>query len=78
VLAVEGAGRGLVAVRNRFFPDETLELIGPGMRHAALQVGELQSEAGETLAVAQPNARVLLRLPAGAQVGDLLRREKTA
>lgn len=77
VLAVDGAGAGLVVVRNRFFPGETLELIGAGMRNAPLAVAELKSEQGDPLSVAQPNARVLLNLPGGARPGDLLRREKT-
>jgi putative protease len=70
-------GRGVVEGRNRFFPGECLELIGPGMRQASFTVGEVRSEEGETLTAAQPNARVLLRLPPGAQSGDLLRREKS-
>jgi U32 family peptidase len=76
VVAGEGGGRCEVAVRNRFFPGETLELIGPGMRQARLVVAELQDSAGLPLAVAQPNALVRLSLPAGARPGDLLRRER--
>ncbi len=77
VLAVEDSGEALVVARNRFFPGETVELIGPDMRNAALIVADLKSEAGVALSVAQPNGRLLLRLPPGARVGDLLRREKT-
>ena len=77
VLAVEGSGEALVVARNRFFPGETLELIGPGMRNAPLVVTDMKSEAGASLSVAQPNALLRLRLPAGVRVGDLLRREKT-
>lgn len=76
VLEARGDGRCLVGGRNRFFPGETLELIGPAMRQATFRVGELQGEAGSPLSVVQPNARVVLELPAGAQAGDLLRREK--
>ncbi len=76
VVAREVGGRGEVAVRNRFFPGETLELIGPGMRQGRLVVAELQDAAGLPLAVAQPNALVRLALPVGARPGDLLRRER--
>ena len=76
VVTQVAAGRGEVVVKNRFFPGETLELIGPGMRQAQLAVQELQDAAGLELTVAQPNARVRLELPAGACRGDLLRREK--
>jgi putative protease len=76
VLAAQGDGRYLIGGRNRFFPGETLELIGPAMRQATFRVGAVQGEGGSPLAVVQPNARVVLELPAGAQPGDLLRREK--
>jgi putative protease len=76
VLEVYGDGRSLIGGRNRFFPGETLELIGPAMRQATFRVGAVQGEDGSPLSVVQPNARVVLELPAGAQAGDLLRREK--
>jgi putative protease len=69
-------GRGVVEGRNRFFPGEQLELIGPGMRQGIFRVGEFRSEQGEPLSAAQPNARVVMKLPEGARRGDLLRREK--
>ena len=76
VQAVFEDGRGLVEGRNRFFPGECLELIGPGMRQAGFSVEEVKSEDGVSLPAAQPNAGIVLRLPAGARPGDLLRREK--
>ena len=36
------------------------------------------AETGEALEVIQPNARVLMELPADSQAGDMLRREKMA
>jgi putative protease len=68
-------GRALVEGRNRFFPGETLELIGPAMRQARFVVGELHGETGGGLAAGQPNAGILMELPAGARAGDLLRRK---
>lgn len=76
VLETQGGGRCLIGGRNRFFPGETLELIGPAMRQVTFRVGEVQGEGGLPLSVIQPNAKVVLELPAGAQPGDLLRREK--
>jgi len=76
VLEAYGDGRCLIGGRNRFFPGESLELIGPAMRQAAFAVAEVQGEDGLPLSVVQPNARAVLELPAGAQAGDLLRREK--
>lgn len=78
VEAVEASGQGMVAVRNRFFPGEQLEVIGPGMRQARWSLAALSDPEGVILAVAQPNARVRLDLPAGCRPGDLLRREKVA
>ncbi|OEU64352.1 MAG: peptidase U32 [Desulfuromonadales bacterium C00003094] len=74
VLSLGENGRGLVEGRNRFFPGEDLELIGPGMRQATFCVGSLASEKELPLTVAQPNARILMQLPSGSQPGDLLRR----
>lgn len=76
VSQVDADGRGLVIGRNRFFPGETLELIGPGMRQASFEVHDPTTEGGAPLSVVQPNAQVLLPLPAGAQAGDLLRRDR--
>jgi len=69
-------GRALIEGRNRFFPGETLELIGPGMRQATFAAGELHAETGAVLAAGQPNGRIIMSLPAGAAVGDLLRRRR--
>lgn len=78
VLSVREDGRGLVEGRNRFFPGEDLELIGPGMRQATFCVGPLVSEKELPLTVAQPNARIVMQLPAGSRPGDLLRRPTAA
>lgn len=76
VSQVHADGRGLVIGRNRFFPGEILELIGPDMRQASFEVHDPTTEVGAPLSVVQPNAQVLLPLPAGAQTGDLLRRNR--
>lgn len=78
VLTVGQDGRGVVEGRNRFFPGEELELIGPDMRQATFRAGPLESETGQPLTVAQPNAHILMALPAGARPSDLLRRESQA
>ncbi|PLX99789.1 MAG: peptidase U32 [Desulfuromonas sp.] len=67
-------GRALLTVRNRFFAEESLEIIGPGMRTEQLQISGLASESGAPLEVAQPNQRVVFEVPSTIQAGDLLRR----
>ena len=67
----------LVTVRNRFFPGETIELIGPGMRNTALEASGLATDDHQPLEVAQPNLKVWLKVPADTGVGDLLRRTVT-
>ena len=75
VLEINTDGTALVEGRNRFFPGEEIELIGPNMRGELFNVGAPVNEAGETLNVVQPNARVRIALPGWAQAGDMLRRE---
>ena len=72
----EGAGDGrcLVEGRNRFQAGDTLELIGPAMKLESFAFSQAQKQGGEVLTTVQPNAMVTMALPAGAQVGDLLRR----
>jgi len=68
-------GRALLTVRNRFFPGEPLEIIGPGMRTERLEIKDLETEDGLPLEVAQPNQRVRFAAPASLAAGDLLRRK---
>lgn len=75
VLEVNADGTALVEGRNRFFPGEKVELIGPKMRSEPFTVGTPVNEIGETLDVIQPNARVRITLPDWARVGNMLRRE---
>ena len=72
------SGKWLVAGRNRFKTGESLEIIGPAMRHAEFICGEAVSEQGEALTTVQPNALVFMALPAGASPGDLLRRWRSS
>ncbi|PLX78500.1 MAG: peptidase U32 [Desulfuromonas sp.] len=71
-------GRCLVEGRNRFFPGEAIEVIGPEMRQEQLRVGEVKREDRSPLEVVQPNARCVMALPDWVGEGDLLRREKPA
>lgn len=75
VLEVYTDGTALVEGRNRFFPGEEIELIGPEMKGELLTVGTPVNEAGEALEVVQPNARVRLPIPEWAKAGNMLRRE---
>lgn len=69
-------GRGWVEGRNRFKSGERLELLGPALRSACFEVGVGVDTEGFERRTMQPNSRTLLPLPAGAAVGDLLRRER--
>jgi putative protease len=71
-------GALLVGVRNRLEVGETLEFIGRGMTAATLVLRGMTSEAGEPLAVANPNQRVRITAPFPAAQYDLIRREKCA
>lgn len=66
----------LVEGRNRFFPGESLELMGPGMRQEDFSVGVVRNLDGKFLGVVQPNAQVVMCLPDWAGPGDLLRRPR--
>ena len=77
VVLDDGGPEGhLVEGRNRFAVGDEVELIGPTMRQVTFRLSGARSEAGETLAVIQPNARVRLDLPPGTRAGDLLRMSK--
>ena len=63
--------------RNRFLPGDELELLGPQMRRAVIQVTGLRDLKDQELRVAQPNSRVRLNhLPEWVGAGDMLRRRK--
>ncbi len=65
--------------RNRFFPGDELEVIGPRMRRAMIKVTALCDLDGKELDVAQPNSTVRFDcLPAWAEAGDMLRRKRIA
>lgn len=67
-------GNWLVGGRNRFKSGDSLEIIGPAMRQSEFVFTDAVNERGETIATVQPNAVVVMNLPAGTQPGDLLRR----
>ena len=69
-------GAALLTVRNRFFPGEQIEIIGPGMRTTEVTVSSLADAEGTPLEVAQPNQRVRIRIPEAVRCGDLLRRNR--
>ena len=76
VLDDGGPDGWLVEGRNRFAVGDEVELIGPAMRQATFHLAGARNEAGETLPVVQPNARVRLDLPPGARAGDMLRKKR--
>ena len=66
----------LVEGRNRFKCGDTIEVIGPNMRQTEMVLEDARTQTYEPCPVIQPNAKVWLHLPAGSQVGDMLRCEK--
>jgi putative protease len=62
--------------RNRFFVGDNIELIGPAMRQVEFCAPSCMDENAQLVEVVQPNAQVWMLLPAGVQVGDMLRRQK--
>jgi putative protease len=73
-------GTLLISVRNRIKTGDLIEFIGPGMRNDSeiLQHFLVVSERGTAIPadVANPNQRILLKVPFPVEAGDLLRREK--
>lgn len=74
-------GTATVAVRNRFFCNDPLELIGPAMKYHAFPSGNLllQEPDGSVVPVdvVHPNQRVTIAVPAATAPLDLIRRAGT-
>ena len=69
--------RGLwVEGRNRFLLGDELELLGPRMRQEKFRATGIVNFAGEPLPAGQPNYQLRMDLPAWAEDGDLIRRER--
>ena len=77
---VQGDGTLLISVRNRIKAGDVIEFIGPGMRNdsVTLQHFLVFPERGAAIPseIANPNQRILLKVPFAVEAGDLLRREK--
>lgn len=77
---VQGDGTLLIDVRNRIKTGDLIEFIGPGMCSDTMAVGQLsvlpERGAATPAEVANPNSRILLKVPFNVDAGDLLRREK--
>jgi len=69
-------GLARVEGRNRFCVGDEIEIIGPEMWQVAFVAPDCVDRNEQPLTVIQPNAQVWMALPAGAQVGDMLRRSK--
>ena len=70
----------VIQVRNRIQVDDELECIGPGMRLHRFRVGDLQllDDSGNirSATAANPNQRIIHKLPFDAEPLDLIRRER--
>jgi putative protease len=77
---VRSDGTLLISVRNRIKSNDLIEFIGPGMRSDSLTLQQFSilpaRGAATTAEVANPNSRILLKVPFKVEAGDLLRREK--
>lgn len=77
---VQGDGTLLISVRNRIKIGDHIEFIGPGMRSSSLDLTDFSiiPERGAAIPAeaANPNSRILLKVPFAVEAGDLLRREK--
>jgi putative protease len=69
-------GAVVLEVRNRIKPGDILEFIGPAFTTNTHSIYEIVTTAGEILPAANPNQRIILRLPFHAERYDLVRREK--
>lgn len=76
------SGRQIVLVRNRFRTGDQLELIGPAMKRSSFTAEKLCladcGDSSATIEYANPNMRLLMKLPDNTAVGDLLRLPPTA
>lgn len=74
-------GSAVVGVRNRIKRGDELEFIGPGMRSALFRMDELflfdHEGGGREVESANPNQRILVKVPFRVECFDLLRREKS-
>jgi putative protease len=77
---VRNDGTLLVSVRNRIKSGDLIEFIGPKMRSdsVTLEQFSIVPERGATVPAetANPNSRILVKVPFTVEAGDLLRREK--
>ena len=71
-------GTVILEVRNRIKIGDTLEFIGPALSSHFHQLREITTDGGETVPAANPNQRIILRLPFNAERYDLVRREKSS
>lgn len=62
--------------RNRFLLGDELELIGPQMRQEKFIAADIRTLSGEELAAGNPNYQLRMPLPAWAEDGDLIRRQR--
>jgi putative protease len=78
---VRDGGTLMIDVRNRIKSGDLIEFIGPAMRSDTLTLQDFSiiSERGAAIPteIANPNSRILLKVPFAVEAGDLLRREKT-
>jgi putative protease len=79
---VHSDGTLVIDVRNRIKVGDTIECFGPKMRSDTLILPPFtilpERGAAVPAEVANPNSRILLKVPFAVEAGDLLRREKVS
>ena len=78
VEACDGEGNAVLTQRNRFCPEEELELLMPGREPVKFTAGEIQDAAGQPVAAAShPKMELHMRLPCQAPPLSFLRKRRT-
>jgi len=73
-----GEGIFIVEARNKIMPGDRLEIVGRGEDIGELEIGEIISPAGETMACAQPKQQFILTSDIAIEPMDIIRKEKAA
>ena len=66
-------GTCTVGVRNRIRTGDSIEIMGPRMRNDSVAVTSMYDEKGNIVETANPNQKVIMKLPSSTAAYDLLR-----
>jgi len=69
-------GTCTVGVRNRIRTGDSIEIMGPRMRNDSVTISRMSDEKGNIVESANPNQKVIMKLPSSTAPYDLLRVSK--